>query len=68
MRRFLVACRIRRCAIDLDEHEARWVIFLLNDIESDDAGLLHAVARVLQRGGGECRDVVGLHMNEHMNN
>ena len=35
-------------AIHLDQHKARRIVHLLDHIEARDAGLLHAVARVLE--------------------
>jgi len=64
VRGLLVTRRVRGRAVDLDEKEPRRVAVLLHDIEAYDARFLHAVARVLERGGPESVDGVGLYVNE----
>src|ERR1035441_4450866 len=51
-------------AIDLDQNEARRVVRLLQDVETRNARLLHAVAGVFQGGPPERFDVLGFDVNE----
>ena len=60
----LVARRVVGSAIDLQQHKARRVILLLDHIEADDARLLHAMLRVIERSSFEGLDSVGLDMDE----
>ncbi len=48
--------------IDLDKYEAGRIIGALNEIETRDAGLLYALAGVLNGGLLESLDGVGLDM------
>ena len=67
MRRGLVRrWRLRR-SIDLDEHEARGIVGVLDHIEARHAGFLDALARILNRRRFECFDVPGLHLHVNMN-
>src|ERR1039457_3137892 len=54
-------------AIDLDQHEARRVVRLLQDVETRNVRLLHAVAGVLQGVLPERVDVLGFDVNEDVN-
>ena len=49
MGRLLVLGRVGGGAVNFDQHEAGGVIPLVDHVEAGDAGLLYAVARVLQR-------------------
>ena len=37
------------CAVRFDEHEPRWVILLLDDIEAGDAGFLNTEPGIFER-------------------
>ena len=63
MRRLFVRGVGGGIAINFDEHEARRIVGLLDDIEAADARLQQAQARVEERGGFESRDAIRLHMN-----
>jgi hypothetical protein len=64
VRGLLVPRRIVRRAVQLDQQKPRRVVVLLDDVEAHDAGLLHAVARILERRGGEGVHGIGLHVDE----
>src|ERR1019366_323426 len=51
-------------SIDLDQHKARRLVRLLQDVETRNARLLHAVAGVFQGGPPERFDVLGFDVNE----
>ena len=53
-------------AVGFDEHEARGIVGLLDDIEARDAGLADARTGVGERGGLEGVDALGFHVNEDM--
>ena len=61
-----VATRVFDRAVYLDQHESSGVIRLLNHVEAGDAGLLHAVARVLQRRFLEGSDKLGLDVHVYV--
>ena len=65
MRGFFVPRRRASVAICLDEHKARWVVLLLDDIEPSYAGFADAVARIFERGLFESLDA--LRFDAHMN-
>jgi hypothetical protein len=65
---FFVPRRVIRGAVNLDEHESGRVILLPGNIESCDARLAEAVAGVLDSGGLEGLDIIGLYVYENVNN
>ena len=56
-------------AVDLDQLEPRRIVFLLDDVEASDAGLLHAGAGVGETGLAEEVDSAGydahVDVNDH---
>lgn len=60
--RLVLGWRVRG-PVNLDEHEARRVVLLLDDVEAGDAGFLDAVAGVVERGGLEGCDAISLHVD-----
>ena len=73
MRRELVFRNGVVSAVNLDENESRGIIRLLKKIEARNSGFLAAVSRVLDGGGAERLEVIGLDVNvddedEHMDN
>src|SRR5437867_2798381 len=65
MRGRLVLRRRVGVAIDLDEHKARQVVLLLDDIEPRYAGFADTVARIFKRGFFESLDA--FRFDAHMN-
>ena len=63
VRRLLVGRRGLGGAVDLDQQEPGGVVLLLEHVEPGDARLLQAVPRVLDAGGLEGLDPVGLHLD-----
>src|SRR5262245_31648167 len=61
MRRLLVVSRRFLRPVNLDEHEPRWILAVLDDIEAGDARLLHALVGILERGCPERVDMLRLH-------
>ena len=57
-----------RGAVDLDEHKARRIVGLLDDIKPGDSGLADRLPGVLHARGFECLDGLGFDMNMYMNN
>jgi len=66
VRRFLVPGRIIWSAVDFDQDKARRVVLLLEDIESRDTRFLYAVTGVLNGGGPEGFNPIGLNMGKNM--
>ncbi len=54
-------------AIGFDQHEARGVIELLDDIKAGNAGFENAIPRVLQGGFVKGFNAFGLNVNVNMN-
>jgi hypothetical protein len=52
-----------RCAIDLNQHEARRIVGLLSDIKAGNASFTNTGPCVRQRGGFETLNVFGLGVN-----
>jgi hypothetical protein len=48
--------------VDLDEHEARRIFDLLDDVKADYPWFLNTVARVLNRRRAECIYILRLHV------
>jgi hypothetical protein len=65
--RFFVGGRRFGSAISFDEHETGWIILLLEDVESRDAGFFEALASVGEGRLFEGFDVFGLQMNVDVN-
>ena len=53
-------------SVRLDEHEARRVVAILDDVEAGDAGLAQAGARIFDRGGAKRVDGFRQHPHEHV--
>ena len=50
-------------AVDLLQNEVRRIILLLQDVEADDTRLLDAVPGILEGGGPEVGEGLGLHLD-----
>lgn len=68
MRRFLVGGCSVGVPIDLHEHESRWIVLLLDNIEAGDAGFFEAFAGIDQRRLFEGTYAFGFDVNMNVNN
>jgi len=55
-----------RVAVNFDQHEEGWDVGLLNDVETQAARLLHAVAGVFDGGALEIVEVLRFDVNIHV--
>jgi hypothetical protein len=63
---FFVACGVLRGPVDLNQQKAIGITLPLEDVEANDAGLVHAVAGVLEDCGPEGVCQTGLHLDVDM--
>jgi len=54
-------------AIGFDEHEARWIVLLLDNVEPGDAGFAERLPGVFQARGREGLGAAGFYVNQDMN-
>jgi hypothetical protein len=65
---FFVCRRSIGRAVSFDEHEPRWVILLLDDIEAGDAGFLEAEPGIFERRLFEFGDGFKFYADMNVNN